>query len=287
MTSTRYRALKRRKAFWLKLFRFSAFVLAAIGVTGIAFKIIESLSAPYSVFIPGLDRWLDEPAFLKAAFYTIAVFWVASPLLAGFLFRNRALRILLLRPFGATRMTTALRRLVPKHLGPEGYVFTLSDRNYRPRQSIGALLLVPVRTFHILVTYLFGPILRNSIRICSVCNERRFRKLQSILLRKFRPSCWSFLTAGQAFNFQSTGDWCQSCMQLLMQSCDVIVVDLSKVKAGTAWELDELRLCDLQDKCLFVTGEEYLADAGQVLDAHFGDVELPSVHLYGHKGQLV
>ena len=284
---SRYGALKRRKALWFKLFQWSAFVIAAIIATGIVIAILEELPIPFNDNLPDLNRWLDEPGIPKVVFYTIMVFWLSSPLLAGFLFRKRALRILLLRPFGEKRMTRALRRFVPKHLGPQGYVFTLSDRNYKPSLLIGALLMVPIQCFDILVTYLLGPLLRHSIRICSVRNERKFRRLQAILMRKFRPSAWSFLSGAQAFNIRTTDEWWQSCIALLAHSCDVIVIDLSKVKAGTKWELDELRLRGLHHKCLFIGGEEDLANAGALLDTHFANEVPPFVHLYANTGRLL
>jgi hypothetical protein len=145
---------------------------------------------------------------------------------------------------------------------------------------------VPIQGFEILTTYLLGPLLRNSFCVCSVCNERKFRKLQASLLRKFRPSAWSFLSGGQAFNIRSTDAWWQLCVQLLMYSCDVIVVDLSKVKSGTEWEIEELLYRGLLHKCLFVTGDEYLADAGQIMERYFPDQEPPIVHLYRNTGKL-
>ena len=287
ITPARYRALKRQKALWFRLFRWSSFGLAALIATGIVLGIVEALPVPFKDHIPDLNRWLDEPGVSKVALYAILAFWLASPLLVGFLYRNRAVRILLLRPFGEKRMTQALRRFVPRHLGPEGYVFTLSDQNYKPSLLMGTLLMVPIQSFDILVTYLLGPLLRNSIRISSVREERKFRKLQSFLLRKFRPSAWSFLSGGQAFNIRTTDTWWQACIALLINSCDVIVIDLSKVKAGTEWELDELRLRELHYKCLFVAGENHLADAAAVLDKHFANEEPPFVHLYGKAGKLI
>jgi len=69
-----------------------------------------------------------------------------------------------------------------------------------------------------------------------------------------------------------------------MHSCDVLVIDLSKTKAGTGWEFDQLRLRSLHSRCLFVAGD--LADVKAVFDAHFADEEPPLVHLYGKTGKL-
>jgi hypothetical protein len=120
-----------------------------------------------------------------------------------------------------------------------------------------------------------------------VRNERKFRKLQSILLRKFRPCAWSFLSGGQAFNIRTTDTWWQASIAMLMHSCDVIVIDLSKVQTGTEWELDELRLRELDYKCVFIAGENHLADAAAVLDKHFANEDPPFIHLYGKTGRPI
>jgi hypothetical protein len=47
---------------------------------------------------------------------------------------------------------------------------------------------------------------------------------------------------------------------MLMHSCEIVVVDLSWVKEGTAWELNELHQRALLTRCIFVAGESGAAE---------------------------
>jgi hypothetical protein len=204
----------------------------------------------------------------------------------GLRFRARALRILLLRPFGEREMTDALKEFVCENIGPTGYVFTLSDRHYRPNLWLRLFAELRGGFFAFLAMYVIGPLLRNSRRIATVKSERTFRRLQKKLLRQLRPSFFSFLAGEQAFNIRSTDAWWQLCIRMLMQSCDVIVVDLSKIKAGTEWELKELHSRSLLEKCIFVAAEASCNDLERALGMHFERAP-PDVFFYRHNGQLV
>src|SRR5262249_47924441 len=92
--------------------------------------------------------------------------------------RKRAMRILLLRPFAEKRISKALRAFVPKNIGTMGYVYTLSDRNYRPSVILRLLFWTPVPYFDLVVKYVLSPLFRDSVRIASIWSEQRFRKLE-------------------------------------------------------------------------------------------------------------
>lgn len=222
---------------------------------------------------------LDRTAFL----FSMLLF--AVPLSAALLHRKRALRILLLRPFGEKRMTRPLKNFVTRTLGPFGYVFTLSDRSYRPNIFVTVLVLLPIQGVEMIAMLIIGPLIRNSLRIASVKSDRTFRSLERFLLRKFRPSYWSFLSGRQAFNIRSTDTWWQLCIDMLMLSCDAIVVDLSKVKAGTAWELRQLHVRNVMDRCIFVISSEHQAELESTLSQHFNNAR-PTVFIFDVKGRI-
>ena len=207
-------------------------------------------------------------------------------LVVGLRFRRRALRILLLRPFGEARMTGALKALVCAHLGQAGYVFTLSDRHYKPNLWV-RLFAELGGFFALLAMYVASPILRTSRRIATIKGERSFRGLQKKLLHELRPAIYSFLAGEQAFNIRSTDAWWQLSIRLLMHSCDAIVVDLSKVKTGTEWELRELHRRSLLEKCIFVAVESSCNALAQAIEANFDRQRPPRVFLYGENGQLI
>jgi hypothetical protein len=144
---------------------------------------------------------------------------------------------------------------------------------------------IPVQGIDLWVLLFLTPIFRNSTRIATIKSERKFRNLQKFLLRRLRPSWVSFLSDGQAFNIRSTDLWWKPCVLTLLQSSDIIVVDLSKVKSGTAWELHQIKSRGLIAKCLFVVADVHQSDLKSILDEHFAEMPL-DVHVYKESGIL-
>ncbi len=214
------------------------------------------------------------------------VFFGAIEGTVGILFQDRALRILLLRPFGEKKMTAALKQFVCRNLGRAGFVFTLSDRNYKPSRLLWFLSAVDVAT-GVVGLYVLGPILRQSFRITSVIKEKRFWKLERLLISNhLNLRGWSFLSGGQAFNIRCTDSWWQPCILMLMHSCEIIVVDLSKVGAGTAWELAQLRERGVLLKCVFIINEDSRPELPAILEKHFTSENWPKVYCYRSDGKL-
>jgi len=107
------------------------------------------------------------------------------------------------------------------------------------------------------------------------------------LLKRFTPAVMAFSSDGQAFNVRSTDLWWQLCVLTLMHSCDIIVVDLTWVKAGTDWELLQLRSRGLMAKCLFVVADNERGSVKSTIDKHFHEIEPPEVHTYGPNGAMI
>lgn len=202
-------------------------------------------------------------------------------LIAGILGRKRTARVLLLRPFGRAQMTSALKRVVRRHLGLLGHTYTLSDQNYRPN----FILEILNRVFG-WIMYVLGPLLRPSLRVTSVKDERTFLMLSDFLLRKVSPSCLGLLCSDQAFNIRTTDAWWKRCIDLLMRSSDLIVMDISRVSTGSAWEVVELAKRGLLAKCVFIAqagqSEDGLASIRQLLPP---DAQ-PRVHMFDSEGKF-
>jgi hypothetical protein len=232
------------------------------------------------LFVIGSKGEDDESA--KSLGGILVLLLLTGLYICGFQFKPLALRILLLRPFGQKKMTDVLKRFVLNSIGKTGYVYTLSDRNYRPNPFLS--LLGFVSDF---VVLLLSPLFRNSIRVASVRSTRSFRRLERFLTKQLRPSLFAFQNGGQAFNVRCSDDWWKICVLMLMHSCEVIVIDLSMVKEGTAWELKALRDMGILSKCLFVVGEDQLTIARNRLEQeYFGDPFKPVIYTYRSSGEL-
>ncbi|MEX1059872.1 MAG: hypothetical protein WED13_02510, partial [Methyloceanibacter sp.] len=235
-----------------------------------------------------IDRQNIDPALgVSGLAAIIGLFLLLIASCMAFMVQDRARRILLLRPFGEKKMTSTLRRFVRKNIGRAGYAFTLSDRNYKPNFVDSLVFRILSGGFETVVQFAVGSIFANSHRIAAVKNDKSFFRLARALTQKFTLSYWSFITSGQAFNIRTTDPYWQVCIQMLMYSCDVVVVDLSRVKAGTAWEINELYKRDLRARCMFVVSEDNKAEIGEVLAQHFSRHAPPPVYVYRRNGQLL
>lgn len=210
---------------------------------------------------------------------------ILLPVSAGILFMRRSTRILLLRPFGERKMTTPLKSFVVKCLGRFGYVYTLSDTNYKPNPLLTTIALIPIHGIEVL-NLMLGPLLRPSMRIATVTKESRFLSFGQFLQRRYTQSFLSFVMGAQAFNIRSTDSWWKLCILALMHSSEFIVIDISKVKEGTAWEINALRERDLFAKCIFVISEEQSSQQDMILQRFFSEDAKPEVFTYKNNGTL-
>lgn len=242
ISPARYRAIARRKGMIFYLFRLLA--------------------------VPGL---LFPPLF----------FALIPIILAGVLIgRDRSIRILLLRPFGQKQMTRSLKRVVVRYLGRIGYVYTLSDRNYRRSFFVDFLMTIGV------LGYLFAPLTRTSIRIATVNTENGFIGLADYLTRKSKPSFWSLISGGQAFNIRTKHAWWKRCVHLLINSSDIIVMDVSRLGPGATWEIEQLIARKLLSKCLFIVQQDHGLEAGADGAVLAIQTEQP-VFVYSGQGKFV
>ena len=167
----------------------------------------------------------------------------------------------LLRPFGERKMTRALKRLrAPEprpggeRLHPVGPQLQAEPAHHDPVAAAGRRPRPPV---HILI----GPLMGHSAHRLGQARGQ-VPQARTASVAPVQP-CLLVVHVGQpGLQHRSSDPWWQMCIHMLMHSCEIIVVDLSKVKAGTAWELEQLHAKAILDKCVFVVGEEHIADVG-------------------------
>jgi len=74
---------------------------------------------------------------------------------------------------------------------------------------------------------------------------------------------------------------------MLMQSCNLIIVDISKIKEGSAWELNQITTLALMPKCLFIVSDDHLDGASELLDRYVGnDAAEVRIYTYSQTGKL-
>lgn len=228
-----------------------------------------------------LLAWIiDDYEAAKPLFGFIVLVNFSFLIICGRRFEGIAVRFLLLRPFGERTMTRDLKRFVVTNLGNIGQVYTLSDQNYRPNSVIRVLDMIGNGFL-----LFFSPFILNSPRVAIIKTDRSIARLDKFLATALvRTSVLSFISGGQALNIRCIDALWKNCILMLMRSCDIIVVDLTKVEQGTVWELDQIRAGALLPKCLFIAKYERLNDSGTVLQSHLG--HRPTVYGYGSTGTL-
>jgi hypothetical protein len=210
----------------------------------------------------------------------LGMFWVVVTL------RSRALslRFSLLRPFGHGQLSKPLRKLVPNEIGPYGVAYTLADKSYE-RRFLSVIGDRVVGNLAFAGAFTIDALFRPSRRIESVYNERTFLNLARKLTRVLRPNNLSFYSGGQALSVKANDELWKLVVYLLVSSNDVLIIDLSQVGSGLAWELELLERTGRLNQCLLIAQEGYEKDARSSLPRYSRDGS--KVHVYAVNGRFL
>lgn len=209
----------------------------------------------------------DAAGILGLAMIALLLTWFAASAL-----RRKPARILLLRKFNVRAVSTPLERMMAQELRPYGHVASLSDKHIR-RDNFGwvsmALLSVsnPLAAAWFVIglpiRFIFRLFDRSAMGPAVVLNARDYRNLARRLRDSIGLNIQVAMTKKEAFLVRTSDAWWQLVIRLFMDSSDAIVVDLSQVAAGAAWELDVIRDEQSQARCVFVAiwGQAETAEA--------------------------
>jgi len=198
--------------------------------------------------------------------------------------RPLRLRITLLRPFGRGSISSPLRKLVPNEISHFGPVYTLADKTYE-RRFISVVVERFFSNLAFVGAFTVGALLRPSQRIESIYNERTLLNLARKLPRIIGPNNLSFYSAGQALSIKSSNDLWRLAVYVLVSSNDILVMDLSIIGEGSAWELEILQRTGKLDNCIFLAQQEY-EQAAHSRVANYADC-IFKIHTYDRNGRLV
>lgn len=245
---------------------------------------------------------LEDPldTSIEGGFESLAVVFVVvwPGLLFGlpvFLLWRHPDRILLLRPFGQKDVSRSLKRLCRRRLAYRGYTFTLADRHLKDSLTTFLLAHVPFSLGELAVA-LYRPLFRRAHRYLLVRTPRDLDLLRTRLRSRWRlGTLWqSWLGGGHRISkVRSRDAYWQACVDLLLDSCQVLVVDVSDAGEGTAWEVEEVfRRGYLYKSVFLVRDDDQEAAAaralvGRVAAKAGGGAGVPVFHRYAEDGALV
>ena len=210
-------------------------------------------------------KFYEEVGFVFIALLMVSVLlWFLFAV-----FRGQPARILLLRKFNDKKVSKPLRHVISSQIAPFGHTTTLSDKFFK--KSAWSWLwdlipkhwaLIPVIPVWMLVRVVMRQFNRAKWGPVWVGSARNYRHLAKRLRDKiplnFIVSCSS---NKEAFMVRTHDDWWQEVIKMIMNSSDVIVVDLSNVTAGTEWELKRLDDTDMWTRAIFIAHEETISKA--------------------------
>ena len=198
-------------------------------------------------------------------------------------------RTLLLRPFQAKKLSKPLTRFSRKNLSFYGHTITLSDKYVKESRWAYVISWIPRSPTDIIIILLFFiPAIRQLQRWVRVSSPSSYRFLKNRLARRFTMNMFWQNSINKLLKVKCSDVWWKQVVDLLMYSCQVIVVDMSWVKKGTEWELDKIDRRDLERKTLFVASEE-AADYAREVIAKFWphDEAPPPLYVYNKSGKLL
>lgn len=188
--------------------------------------------------------------------------------------RRRPARIVLLRKFNVRALSAPLERMIGRELRPYGHIASLSDKHVKadawgwlssailslsnPLAGIWFVIGAPFR----FIWRLFD---RSRMGPATVIDARDYRNLARRLRDRIGLNVQVASASKDAFLVRTSDAWWRLVVRLLMDSADALVVDLSQVSEGTAWELDAIRDENASARCVFVALWDKREDAQAAL----------------------
>jgi len=205
--------------------------------------------------------------------------------------RSRPVRMLLLRKFNERRLGRRYKRLIESELQPFGHVIALADSQVRRStfewfggmlvRAVGSIQAAVVAIVTIPILMLLRATDRTRWGPALVASARDFRLLAARLEDRLELNVETTFIA-KAYLIRTTDEWWRQVVRMLMASADVIVLDLSEVTQGTAWEIEAITRYGLWGRVVRVAADDR-ADAARA--AVSGAPEAP-LFLYDGAGGM-
>lgn len=238
-----------------------------------------------------VDTQVPRSATPEVVGIAIVVGGLLAWLLVGIYTWTKPYRILLLRPFQARKLSRPLKRFVKKNVSFYGHTITLADKFLKESWFMFVTFWIPrsIPEIFVLILFFFPPI-RQFKRWIRVSSSSSYQFLKKRLSRRFTMNMfWQNTFSGdKLLKVKCSDTWWKQCVDLLMFSSQLIIVDLSWVKVGTEWELDKINSRDLEGKTVFIVSEDAADYAREVMARFWPSEEAPPpLHVYRKSGKLL
>jgi len=163
-------------------------------------------------------------------------------------------RIVVFRRFHTAGESKALRRVALHHLSPFGHVFTLADTQIH-------------RSLFVRIPFLLGQLSLLNFRLRRVHSAASLNSLRQTLSRQWRLNLNWLLSPRKIFPIHTSDEFWQSCVGLLLEKADLIVMDVTGFSTHMAWEIAECRRRNLFPKILLIGQADPAAQANAAISS--------------------
>lgn len=197
------------------------------------------------------------------------------------IFFGAPLRILLLRPFMFSQNRKQLRYFGKNYLRYLGHTYTIADSEIKSRRSF----------FEVFSYFSITPMLILFARYVKPnFNVRYYEdipKLKVFLSRRIaRNIAWA-LSWDKLFKISCTAESWKFTVQNLINSAQVVIIDLSNIGEGLKWETEELSFYNSLGKLLIITHKDRLARAQDFVKLSVLSGYNNEIFAYDDKGILI
>ncbi|MEQ1608851.1 MAG: formylglycine-generating enzyme family protein [Hyphomonadaceae bacterium] len=207
--------------------------------------------------------------------------------------RAHPARVLLLRKFNERKLGKYYKRLIREELQPLGHVVALSDKYVRRSMSEWLGKQVSTATSSIpgfiwvVIKFPILLLLRMTDRTrwgpAFIASPRDFR----LLGRRLYDRMWLNLETSSfalAYLIRTTDAWWKLVIEMLLKSADVVVLDLSNVTQGTAWEIETIGAQKMWGRTVCIAHDQEYPQAAAALQNAFGGASPPPILTYDSGG---
>jgi hypothetical protein len=182
-------------------------------------------------------------------------------------------RIVVFRRFNTRYENKALRKIASEHLSPFGHVFTLADSQIH-------------RSMFVRIPMVLGQLNLLNFRLRRIHDDSGVSDFKKTLERTWRLNLNWLLSPRKIFPIQTSDEYWQTCVGLLLDKADIVVMDVSIFSTSMAWEIGQCERRNLMSKLVLVTRREKIeAGAAQLneLENEIG-ARTDAPFAYGAKG---
>jgi hypothetical protein len=226
------------------------------------FPIQIALGAACTILlVPNLLELREYAGWLATAsdlLFPALVITVVFSAVGGFLFQSLSMRILLLRPFNE-KSVSSFSAVLNKNFMPHAHVLTLSDKNFSPAIRFNFSRWLPFLPPALIFVFL----IQSAYEFYTIDDLEKYNVLFDKIRNRYLLSVLHLLMAKPLAIRCTDGVWQETVLDL-MADCDVIVMDLTEIKAGSAWEVDTLTEREYGAKTLWIapTGSKHTLPEG-------------------------